>query len=100
MTPSALPIAGDCDKSLAIPKHWLEAQLSGQWHDWRWQFRNRVQSYGELSAIVPDLLEKELAMRSLTDANLPFAITPYYLTLLDPCDPNDPVRLTMIPSSE
>ncbi|MCA9799335.1 MAG: KamA family radical SAM protein [Cyanobacteria bacterium HKST-UBA04] len=100
MTPSALPIAGDCDKSLAIPKHWLEAQLSGQWHDWRWQFRNRVQSYGELSAIVPDLLEKELAMRSLTDANLPFAITPYYLTLLDPCDPNDPVRLTMIPSSD
>ncbi|MEZ4575581.1 MAG: hypothetical protein R2857_11810 [Vampirovibrionales bacterium] len=45
------------------------------------------------------MLEKEL-ITLFNRHNLPFAITPYYLTLLDPCDPNDPVRLTMIPSSD
>ncbi len=69
------------------------------WDDWRWQFRNRITTVEELERFLPLTdLEKE-ALR-LTTATFPLAITPYYLSLIDRNDPDDPVRIQAVPRIE
>jgi lysine 2,3-aminomutase len=72
---------------------------SAQWNDWRWQFRNRITSVEELGRFLPLTdLEKE-ALR-LTTATYPLAITPYYLSIIDIDDPDDPIRTQAVPRIE
>jgi lysine 2,3-aminomutase len=40
--------------------------------------------------------EEEIAFQA-SGKNLPFAVTPYYLSLINPLDPDDPIRKTVIP---
>jgi len=67
------------------------------WKDWRWHFRNRITTIEELSKFVP-LSSKEQSRLKLVTTKYPFAVTPYYLTLIDVDDPNDPIRKQAIPS--
>ncbi|MCX5995351.1 MAG: lysine 2,3-aminomutase, partial [Chloroflexi bacterium] len=61
------------------------------WKDWRWHFRNRITTIEELSKFVP-LSGKEQSRLKLVTTKYPFAVTPYYLTLINVDDPNDPIR--------
>ena len=67
------------------------------WNDWRWQFKNRITSVEELARYIP-LSLKEQAELKLVTAKYPLAITPYYLSLINLDDPNDPVRKQAVPS--
>ena len=67
------------------------------WHDWRWQFRNRITSVEALARFVPLSPEEQVEMM-LVSQRYPLAITPYYLSLINPDNPNDPVRKQAIPS--
>ena len=68
-----------------------------QWNDWKWQLKNRIETLDELKRYIPLTPEEEEGVsRSLQ--TLRMAITPYYLTLIDPNDPNDPVRKQAIPT--
>ncbi len=67
------------------------------WHDWKWHFRNRITTVDQLSRLVP-LSTEEKAQIEMVCQRYPLAITPYYLSLIDPSDPNDPVRKQAIPS--
>ncbi len=69
------------------------------WTDWRWQFRNRITSVEELARYLP-LTLKERAQIKLVTATYPLSITPYYLSLIDPDDPCDPIRRQAVPSYE
>lgn len=71
----------------------------GEWNDWRWQLRHRVRTLAELSKMV-ELSSSELAALSGGAAFLPFAVTPYYLSLLDPSNPLQPLRRTVIPVTD
>jgi lysine 2,3-aminomutase len=72
---------------------------SDQWNDWRWQFRNRITSVEELDRFLPlSDLDKEILR--LTIATYPLAITPYYLSLIDRDDPDDPIRIQAVPGIE
>ena len=67
-----------------------------EWNDWKWQVRNRIETYEELSkyfTFEPD--EAEGIKKAL--AKFRMAITPYYLSLIDPNDPFDPIRRQAIP---
>jgi len=68
------------------------------WNDWRWQLRNRVRDLKSLGRIVR-LSDGELAALE-SGCSLPLGITPYYLSLIDPFDPADPVRRTMVPTAD
>jgi lysine 2,3-aminomutase len=68
-----------------------------QWNDWRWHFRNRITSVEELAKYIP-LSAKEQTRLKLVTAKYPLAITPYYLSLINPDDPEDPVRKQSVPS--
>src|SRR5207244_612539 len=66
------------------------------WNDWKWQVRNRVRRLDVLEKIIR-LTDDERASVIQRTGNLPIAITPYYLSLLSPDDPSQPLRRTHIP---
>ncbi|APV44402.1 lysine 2,3-aminomutase [Dehalogenimonas formicexedens] len=69
-----------------------------QWNDWHWHFKNRITSIEDLIRFIP-MSVKEKTRLKLVTARFPLAITPYYLSLMDLSDPNDPVRLQAVPST-
>lgn len=67
------------------------------WNDWRWQFRHRITTVDELASYISLSAEEQAKIRLVT-AKYPLAITPYYLSLIDPADPEDPIRRQAVPS--
>ena len=70
-----------------------------EWKDWHWQIRNRITSVEELRKYIR-LLPEEEALFADESFSFRMAITPYYLSLIDPENPNDPVRMQAIPRIE
>ena len=68
-----------------------------QWNDWKWQVKNRIETLEDLKKYIK-LTKNEEAGIKKTLETLRMAITPYYLSLIDPKDPNDPVRKQAIPT--
>jgi len=69
-----------------------------EWNDWKWQNRNRIQTLEELKRYVRLTEEEEEGVKKCLSV-LRMAITPYYLTLIDPDNPEDPVRKQAIPTA-
>jgi len=69
------------------------------WNDWKWQFRNRITTAEELSTLIP-LSAKEKSQLRLVTTKYPLSVTPYYLSLINAYDPDDPIRKQAIPSFE
>jgi len=72
---------------------------ASDWNDWKWHFRNRITSVKDLSHCI-SLSDKEQSQLKLVTAKYPLAITPYYLSLINLDDPEDPIRKQAIPSIE
>ncbi len=66
------------------------------WNDWKWHFRNRITSVDELAKILSMSAKEQTRLRLVTE-KYPLAITPYYLSLIDPADPADPIRRQSVP---
>ena len=68
------------------------------WNDWHWQVANRVETLEDLKKYVKLTPEEEDGVKKCL-GTLRMAITPYYLSLIDPDDPFDPVRRQAIPTA-
>lgn len=68
------------------------------WNDWHWQVANRIETLDELKKYVELTQEEEDGVRRCL-GTLRMAITPYYLSLIDPTDPHDPIRRQAIPTA-
>ncbi|MBR0223047.1 MAG: lysine 2,3-aminomutase [Bacteroidales bacterium] len=68
-----------------------------EWNDWRWQVRNRVETLEELKKYVELTPEEEEGVKKSLQT-LRMAITPYYLSLIDPNNPHCPIRRQAIPT--
>lgn len=66
------------------------------WRDYSWQIKNRIKTKEEIERYIK-LLPEEVEGIERTKGIYPLAITPHYFSLIDPEDPNDPVRLQCIP---
>lgn len=66
------------------------------WNDWEWQMRNRFTKLGTLSSVL-QLSEGEKAAIQNNKGSLRMCVTPYYASLLDPKDPNQALRRTVVP---
>ncbi|MFW9771953.1 MAG: lysine 2,3-aminomutase [Promethearchaeota archaeon] len=66
-----------------------------EWCDWRWQVKNRITTIEQLKKYIT-LTKEEDDPRILQEYRM--AITPYYLSLIDPNDPYDPIRKQAIPT--
>lgn len=69
------------------------------WNNWKWQFKNRITTIDELAKFIP-LSTKEESQLKLVTSIYPLAITPYYLSLINPDNPDDPIRKQAIPTFE
>jgi lysine 2,3-aminomutase len=61
------------------------------WNDWKWHFQNRINTVDRLSQFIPLTLEEQAQIRLVT-RRYPLSVTPYYLSLMNPDDPDDPIR--------
>ncbi|MGE3973918.1 MAG: KamA family radical SAM protein [Bdellovibrionales bacterium] len=76
-------------------KHYPSVSLK-DWKDWKWQLRNRLKTTTQLQSFV-NLTEDEVQAIKKHEGRLPLAITPYYMSLIDEKDLQDPIRKTVIP---
>ena len=67
-----------------------------EWNDWKWQVKNRIETYEELSKYFTFEPEEAEGIKKAL-AKFRMAITPYYPSLIDPNDPFDPIRRQAIP---
>jgi lysine 2,3-aminomutase len=66
-----------------------------QWDDWRWQLSHRVSDMADVAAIL-ELTDEEREGLSAPD-KFRVDITPYFISLIDPRDPADPIRRQVLP---
>ncbi len=78
-------------------RHFPKATRS-EWNDWRWQLRSRIRDLNSQSRVVNLTFDERAAMERI-GGHLPVGITPYYASLIDPDDLNDPTRKQMVPVS-
>ena len=77
----------------------LFAEVSEKdWNDWTWQVKNRIETVEDLKKHISITPEEEEGIRKCL-GTLRMAITPYYLSLIDLNDPNDPIRRQAIPTA-
>jgi lysine 2,3-aminomutase len=68
-----------------------------KWFDWRWQLANRLNSAEELGEVIHLTDSEKQALN--TEGLFRVDITPYFASLIDPDDPNCPVRQQVIPTA-
>ncbi|MDH4100361.1 MAG: KamA family radical SAM protein [Nitrospirota bacterium] len=69
------------------------------WRDWKWQIANRLTRLEQLEEAIR-LTPSEREGIRLSGGRLSMGITPYYASLIDPLDPDCPIRRQAIPSAE
>ena len=84
-------------------RKWKEIPLyknvtAKQWSDWKWQVKNRITDADTLAKVI-NLTDEEKEKVRDSMKYLRMAITPYYASLMDPDDPEDPVRKQAVPTS-
>ena len=67
-----------------------------QWNDWHWQTINRITTVEQLKQVINMTQDEEQGVHECLKS-LRMGITPYYAMLMDPDDPNCPVRLQAVP---
>ncbi len=67
------------------------------WEDWHWQVKNRITTIEQLSQIIK-LTHEETEGIKKARGRMCMAITPYWLTLIDPEDSRCPIRRQSVPT--
>ena len=70
-----------------------------EWNDWHWQWKNRIEDVDTLSKVI-DLTPEAKEGIETALSKVKMAITPYYASLIDPDDPNCPVRMQAVPRGQ
>ena len=80
-------------------KRYYPGVTDQQWNDWHWQVRNRIINLPGLEKIM-QISEGEYAGILSHSGTLPGSITPYYASLLDPVNAGQPLRRTVVMTSD
>jgi lysine 2,3-aminomutase len=77
------------------PGHW-RGVAPEEWDDWKWQLRNRVATLAGLEERL-ELTTRERAGVLLSGSKLALAVTPHYFNLIEPRNPDCPIRRQVVP---
>jgi lysine 2,3-aminomutase len=66
------------------------------WQNWRWQFKNRITRPETPGLFLSTLMAELEILKQITDL-YPLAITPYYFSLINQDNANDPIRKQCFP---
>ena len=80
------------------PGHWPDVTPES-WNDWRWQQKNRVTTLAGLESRLL-LTTEERAGVLLAGSKLALAVTPHYFNLIEPENPDCPIRRQVVPRME
>ncbi len=64
------------------------------WRDWRWHLHHRLRTAADLERVLPLTNDERAACAQVP---FPVSVTPYYASLIDPADPNCPIRAQAVP---
>jgi len=70
-----------------------------EWEDWHWQLKHRIRTKDDLEQVIKLSPAEEEGIKK-ANGRLSLAITPYWATLMDPEDPNCPLRRQAVPVIE
>jgi lysine 2,3-aminomutase len=79
------------------PKPWQDVSPA-QWNDWRWQLGHRLNSTAEIAKVIHLTPSEEAALSS--PGRFRVDVTPYFASLMDPDDPQCPIRRQVIPTEQ
>jgi lysine 2,3-aminomutase len=96
--PAPIPFAAGNSRGRAFRKHFFPNATKQEWNDWRWQLRNRIHDVESLEKMLLLSDDERQAFIGTGTVSLPLAITPYYMSLIDPINPRQPLRRTVVPS--
>ncbi len=83
-------------RSRVFRKTFFPKATNEEWNDWRWQLRNRIRDLKGLTRIIR-LSDEEREAIVRHKGPLPVSITPYYASLIDPYNPQQAIRRTVVP---
>ena len=93
------PTAGDGRMFVSpTPGHW-PGTSPALWNDWKWQLKNRVTTLARLDELL-DLTPNEHAGVQVAGSKLSLAVTPHFFNLIEPGNPDCPIRRQVIPRLE
>jgi lysine 2,3-aminomutase len=67
-----------------------------QWNDWRWQLSHRLNTIEDFEKVLPLTPGEKQALS--TPGLFRVDVTPYFISLVNPDDPHDPIRRQIIPT--
>lgn len=82
-----------------VPSESWGSVLPSEWNDWSWQLRSRIQTLEQLEKRL-SLSGEERAGTILAGKKLALGITPHFFSLIDPQDPDCPIRRQVVPRIE
>lgn len=83
-------------QSAPRPEIWKDTP-DKDWNNWIWQQQKRVKSMDQLEKVI-SVTQDEHDAFAQSHEMFNMGITPYYASLMDPNDPNCPIRLQAVPS--
>jgi lysine 2,3-aminomutase len=83
-------------RTRAFRKRFYPDVTSLEWSNWYWQYSNRIKDVESLSQLIW-LSEDERSAMAPHEGSIPFAITPYYASLLDELDSTQAIRRMVVP---
>ena len=93
---AAIPMSASA-RSWPLPSVRRPPQIAeSDWMDWGWQMRHRIRSAADLRAWLEPTADEGAAIEALA-SRFRFVITPYYAALMDPANPDCPVRRQVVP---
>ncbi len=95
------PVAAHCDTRPDVRGRtaFFPDVSDAEWNDWNWQLSHRITSVEALAKLVPMSQANLLLARAIT-RDFRMGVTPYWLSLVDPSNPSDPMMRQMIPNAE
>ncbi|MEN8163790.1 MAG: lysine 2,3-aminomutase [Acidobacteriota bacterium] len=74
---------------------WRDVPMA-QWCDWHWQMQNRISTAEEFARVIHMTPREQRTIERALE-RFRFSVPPYYASLIDPDDPDCPIRLQSVP---
>jgi len=78
-------------------KHFYKNASVKEINDWHWQLKNRIKTVENLTRFIKLSAAEIEAFKPTQKQILPFSITPHYMRLIDPNNPEQAIRKASIP---
>ncbi|MCI0455215.1 MAG: KamA family radical SAM protein [Candidatus Dadabacteria bacterium] len=79
-------------------RFWADVS-ENEWRDWKWQLKNRIRTFQQLEKLLPFTEDEEERIKRVI-STYHVSIPPYYFSLINPDDHDDPIRKQAVPTPE